>query len=158
MRILTFSSPPLTVSTAHMLTIAFALTYVGSIYFSKAARLSFSRLANKPQRNTNGWPTEREKGSNERWRDDPDVIRARLVAVSSATLACCLFFFGLVWSLVRPSEYVSPKVHHLSYRFHVVIDKWTRKQILPRIPFLLALASLTTSHISYPISQLFFFS
>jgi prenyl protein peptidase len=112
MRILTFSSPPFTLSTAHMLAVTFALTYVGSIYFSKAARLSFSspsHQASKPQRDTNGWPNEREKGSNERWRDDPDVIRARLIAVSSATLVSCLFFFGLVWSVVRPSEYVSSK-------------------------------------------------
>ncbi|KAG8214812.1 CAAX protease self-immunity-domain-containing protein, partial [Butyriboletus roseoflavus] len=71
-------------STAHALAALFVTCYVGSIYISKNARLSFS--------NTKvylDYGFARLKLRNERWRDDPDVIRARLVAVSSATLVCC---------------------------------------------------------------------
>ncbi|KAN0087830.1 CAAX protease self-immunity domain containing protein [Tylopilus felleus] len=78
-------------STAHVLAALFVTSYVGSIYLSKDARLSFS--------NTKvclDYGFSRPKLHNERWRDDSDVIRARLVAVGSATLICCAIVFGLM--------------------------------------------------------------
>jgi len=33
----------------------------------------------------------------ERWRDDPDVIRARLAAVSVATVVCCLGMLAVLF-------------------------------------------------------------
>ncbi|RDB15264.1 putative CAAX prenyl protease 2 [Hypsizygus marmoreus] len=89
---LVFPVPPITTSSAHGLTLLFAFCYVGSLYISKNARLSF---AEKQTAAYNGKP--RPKYSDERWRDDPDVIRARLVAVSIATSICC----GIVFLLLR---------------------------------------------------------
>ena len=78
-------------SAAHAFAALFATFYVGSIYISKDARLSFS--------NTKvylDYGFARPKLQNERWRDDPDVIRARLVAVGGATLICCTIVFVLM--------------------------------------------------------------
>ena len=98
-------SPPLTLSTptAHLLSLLFSLTYVGSLYISKHSRLSFSTTTNA-QSNKGEWQNrdqgerEREKEQSERWRDDPDVIRARLLAVLCATTVCCSVFVGVVWA------------------------------------------------------------
>ncbi|KAI9462980.1 CAAX protease self-immunity-domain-containing protein [Boletus coccyginus] len=77
--------------TAHILAALFVTTYVGSIYISKDARLSFSKTKVYLD-----YGFARPKLQNERWRDDPDVIRARLVAVSGATLICCAVVFLLM--------------------------------------------------------------
>ncbi|OJA15939.1 hypothetical protein AZE42_02642 [Rhizopogon vesiculosus] len=78
----------LSTTSAHLLAVLFAFTYVGSIYASKSARLRFSkRKVNLPEGQA------RLKLQAERWRDDPDVIKARLLAVSGATLICCLTVF-----------------------------------------------------------------
>ncbi|KAJ8587064.1 Abi-domain-containing protein [Rhizopogon salebrosus TDB-379] len=80
--------PFLSTTSAHLLAGLFAFTYVGSIYTSKSARLRFSkRKVNLPEGQA------RLKLQTERWRDDPDVIKARLLAVSGATLICCLIVF-----------------------------------------------------------------
>lgn len=79
------------ISTAHALAALFVTCYVGSIYISKDARLSFSKTKVYLD-----YGYARLKLRNERWRDDPDVIRARLVAVGSATLICCAIVFGLM--------------------------------------------------------------
>lgn len=89
-----FSEPPITTGTAHLLTTLFVFCYVGSLYLSKNARLSFSSDAPRSQDGT-----AREKQQNERWRDDPDVIRARLLAVGIATLVCCAVVFVVLWQL-----------------------------------------------------------
>ncbi|KAG5653161.1 hypothetical protein H0H81_002003 [Sphagnurus paluster] len=94
---LVFDSPPISTSTAHALTVLFAFTYVGSLYISKNARLSF---LNRKVSTDNGTP--RPKYVNERWRDDPDVIRARLVAVCVATTLCCGLVFWILRSFVGP--------------------------------------------------------
>lgn len=100
---LVFPEPPLSTAFAHLLTLLFALIYVGSIYVSKNARLSFSsNLA--PAR----YDQPRRKDHDERWRDDPDVIRARLLAVSLATVACCTAFVGIVWRLVGNGQNTFP--------------------------------------------------
>lgn len=78
--------------TAHVLAALFVTSYVGSIYISKDARLSFSNTKVDLD-----YGFVRPKLQNERWRDDPDVIRARLVAVSCATLICCMIVYALVF-------------------------------------------------------------
>jgi len=100
---LVFPEPPLSTAFAHLLTILFAFTYVGSIYVSKNARLSFSPNV-APAR----YDQPRRKEDNERWRDDPDVIKARLLAVTLATAACCAGFIGLVWRLVGSGQNTFP--------------------------------------------------
>ena len=96
-------SPPLALSTptAHLLSLLFSLTYVGSLYISKHSRLSFSTTTSTHS-NKGEWQNndqgEREKEQSERWRDDPDVIRARLLAVLCATTVCCLVFVGVIWA------------------------------------------------------------
>jgi len=84
-------SPIISSSSALLITLSFAFIYVGSLYLSRNARLSFvsKPYPAKPGRENE----ERKKMKNERWRDDPDVIRARLAAVSVATVVCCLGVF-----------------------------------------------------------------
>ncbi|KAG6375939.1 hypothetical protein JVT61DRAFT_2810 [Boletus reticuloceps] len=80
-------------STAHVLAALFVTCYVGSIYISKDARLSFSNT-----KVSLDYGFARPKLQNERWRDDPDVIRARLVAVCSGTFICCAIVHALMAS------------------------------------------------------------
>ncbi|KIJ60308.1 hypothetical protein HYDPIDRAFT_117404 [Hydnomerulius pinastri MD-312] len=84
----------LSTTSAHVLAALFATSYVGSIYISKNARLSFS---NTRARLDYGYARPKER--DERWRDDPDVIRARLVAVSTATFLCCAMVFAVMNSV-----------------------------------------------------------
>ncbi|KAI0783729.1 hypothetical protein C8Q75DRAFT_781697 [Abortiporus biennis] len=79
------SAPPLSSLSAHLLAASFAISYVGSLYLSKHSRLRFSSTA--VAHNQNDVP--RQKYDGERWRDDPDVIRARLTAVTLSTLLSC---------------------------------------------------------------------
>jgi len=46
----------------------------------------------------------RLKEQDERWRDDPDVIKARLAATGFATLLCCVGVVGVVWLYVGDVE------------------------------------------------------
>lgn len=78
-------------STAHVLAALFVACYVGSIYISKDARLSFSKTKAYLD-----YGFARLKLGNERWRDDPDVIRARLAAVGIATIVSCAIVFVLM--------------------------------------------------------------
>ncbi|KZT28811.1 hypothetical protein NEOLEDRAFT_1224795 [Neolentinus lepideus HHB14362 ss-1] len=104
-----YLAPPLSLSSAHILTLLFAATYVGSLYLSKYTRLSFS---NKSSRLKNGG--SRAKGSSERWRDDPQVIRARLVIVSLVTALCCLTVYTVIhtvsWAKVCDHAWYYTKV------------------------------------------------
>jgi prenyl protein peptidase len=59
-------------------------SYVGGLYISRSARLSFAQT---PQ--DIGARDERARQANERWRDDDDVIRARLQAALLSTCASC---------------------------------------------------------------------
>ncbi|KIK52101.1 hypothetical protein GYMLUDRAFT_233793 [Collybiopsis luxurians FD-317 M1] len=71
---------------AHLLGLAFASVYVGSIYVSKEARLVF--ITQTRPSDSEDKSKERPRQQNERWRDDPDVIKARITAVSIATALC----------------------------------------------------------------------
>jgi len=95
---LLFSEPLLSTTSAHLISLLLGTIYVGSLYLSKNARLSFvSTPAATPQGNGN---IPRGRLKEERWRDDPDVIRARIFAVSVATVVCCLGVFVMLWSQV----------------------------------------------------------
>ncbi|KAJ8087121.1 CAAX prenyl protease [Marasmius tenuissimus] len=84
---------PLTTSQAYLLGLALTFIYVGSLYVSKNARLSFSSKSSSIQ-------GPRSRGANERWRDDPDVIRARITAVTIATALCTAVVWIVVWKSV----------------------------------------------------------
>lgn len=105
---LVFPVPPLSTGFAHLLSLTFSTVYVGSIYISKNSRLSFAKTKSHVD---NG--QARAKQRDERWRDDPDVIRARLVAVGVATLICCVGVVGLVGQFVGDRENVS-KIQFIS--------------------------------------------
>lgn len=89
------SSPVISSSSALLITHSFAFIYVGSLYLSKNTRLSFvsKPYLAKPGREDE----ERKKMKNERWGDDQDVIKARLAAVSVATVVCCLGVFLVLY-------------------------------------------------------------
>lgn len=83
-----------TTAYAHMLAALHATAYVGSIYIAKCARRSLSK-ARAPSTAMSGRPQKHD----ERWRDDPDVIRERLVAVTMATMVCCAVVYAVVAAL-----------------------------------------------------------
>ena len=90
---LLFPNPLLTTTTAHLISLAFGTIYVGSIYLSPTGRPSYVT------QRTVGTGKDQKVIKQRFWRDrdDPDVIRARLAAVSAAMLACCLTVFGVIW-------------------------------------------------------------
>ncbi|KAF8719102.1 hypothetical protein AX14_011437 [Amanita brunnescens Koide BX004] len=90
----------LTTAQAHFLALFFASTYVGSLYISKRTRLAFSA---KPLV-ANG--RHREKECHERWRDDGDVIRARLVACTLSTTLCILTVVLVHWRTLRKEGFL----------------------------------------------------
>ena len=77
--------PTLSTFQAHALALCIAGSYVGSLYVSQSSRITYH----------SDNPTEKAKERVKR-RDDPDVIRARLIAVSVSTLLSCLLIFGII--------------------------------------------------------------
>ncbi|KAI0268288.1 hypothetical protein BC834DRAFT_868736 [Gloeopeniophorella convolvens] len=78
---------PLSLRDAHLTNVLLTLGYVLPLYFTKYTRLSFSKTA------ANG---SRLKESSERWRDDPAVIKARVLSVSMSTVASLYLTHSLV--------------------------------------------------------------
>ncbi len=78
----------LSLKDAHLINAALTIGYVLPLYFTKYTRLSFS----KAQAN-NG---SRSKNPSERWRDDPTVIKARLLSVSASMIASLLLMHYVV--------------------------------------------------------------
>lgn len=89
----------LSTASANALTALFSSAYVGSLYLSRHARLVFSPSPSAVR-------TPRSKTPDERWRDDPDVIKARLTAVCLATAACCAIVLKIHTSALPESEQV----------------------------------------------------
>lgn len=90
-------STPLSLRDAHLINALLTLGYVFPLYFAKSTRLSFA----KTQEN-NG---TRSKGASERWRDDPAVIKARLLSVSLSTIASlCLMGYIITVGSNKPIE------------------------------------------------------
>lgn len=87
--VFTFSTPPLPLSAAHLIAGFFATSYVGSLYVSKHTRLNFSSKTVQLQDGQ-----QRQKEQEERWRDDPDVIRARMAAASLSTIVSSVGVFA----------------------------------------------------------------
>jgi prenyl protein peptidase len=87
-------APVLTLTEAHLLTAFFSISYVGSLYLSKHARLRFD---DRRARLAAGRNPYAKIHPSERWRDDPDVIRARLTAVSIATGVSVAVVCGVVY-------------------------------------------------------------
>ncbi|KAI0337417.1 hypothetical protein BDW22DRAFT_1364191 [Trametopsis cervina] len=80
-----FSQPPLSVVEAHALAGFCAASYVGILYVLQQTRISYRTESAQDQ--------AKERA---RRRDDPDVIRARLIAVSISTVLSCVLVFGAV--------------------------------------------------------------
>lgn len=97
---LVFPAPPISLSTAHAFAAFFTFSYVGSLYVSKNARLSFKDGVSLDARNGE----ERVKQADERWRNDPDVIRARLFAATMSTVGSVLAVYWLVGSVIPETE------------------------------------------------------
>ena len=81
------AAAPLSLQNAHLINAVLTLGYVLPLYFAKSTRLSFAKT---PENNGN-----RFKGASERWRDDPAIIKARLLSVSLSTTAS-LCFMGYI--------------------------------------------------------------
>lgn len=92
--------PLLSTFIGYLLSIGFGILYVGALYVSKHTRLSFISSKSKDR---NSRLQEREKLDEERWRDDPTVIKARLTAASIATLLSCTTVFFLLRNVVNAS-------------------------------------------------------
>ncbi|KAG8931396.1 hypothetical protein FRC03_005739 [Tulasnella sp. 419] len=69
----------------------FTTLYIGSLYLAKSGRLAFHA---PPVNVPNG--QERVRLANERWRNDPEVIRARLMAVTLSTIGSCLIVDAVI--------------------------------------------------------------
>lgn len=100
------STTPLSLQGAHLINAALTLGYVLPLYFTKYTRLSFAKAEND---------RTRSKGASERWRDDPAVIKARLLSVSLSTIASlCLvgYIIAAGPSKVSKRHFESPRVAH----------------------------------------------
>ena len=94
---LVFPVPPLSTKGANLVAFFFSAFYVLSLYFSKNARLGNSSKPNGPNASV----------SQNRTRDDPSVIKARMLAASTSTIMSCAAVFLLVWHIVDDLENVS---------------------------------------------------
>ncbi|KAF7422265.1 hypothetical protein PC9H_010421 [Pleurotus ostreatus] len=125
---LVFTSPPFTTYESLLLTTSFALIYVGSLYVSKHGRLSFVAKVVPPQRDGE----ERRRHESERWRDDPDVIRARLIAVTFASLVSCTMVFGALWQAIGP-ETIEVTLRTALVRLGFSLPAFTLDALLPHL-------------------------
>ncbi|KAI0004989.1 hypothetical protein BJV74DRAFT_806218 [Russula compacta] len=86
------TTAPLSLRDAHLINAALTLGYVFPFYLTKFTRLSFTE---------NGGA--RPKGAPERWRDDPPLIKARLLSVSVSTIASlCLMHYIIAAGQSKP--------------------------------------------------------
>lgn len=83
----------LSVQHAHLLAGFCASSYVGILYVLQRTRITYST------KSAEGQAKERA-----RRRDDPDVIRARLAAVTVSTLASCAVVAGTAWHVTGGRE------------------------------------------------------
>ncbi|KAI0330714.1 Abi-domain-containing protein [Cubamyces sp. BRFM 1775] len=97
---LVFAEPQISLSTAHALAAFFTASYVGSLYLSKSARTIYKSDISEDIKPGE----ERTKESDERWRDDPAVVRARMVAASISTALSVCVVYWLVRSVTPQTE------------------------------------------------------
>ena len=79
----------------------FTLSYVGCLYVSQHTRVTFS---------ARGGDNNKDRP---RTRDDPEVIRARLIAVSISTLSSYALLYYIVHSYMPELSWVSIRPRHL---------------------------------------------
>lgn len=109
------AATPLSLRDAHLINAVLTLGYVLPLYFLKSTRLSFAKT---PENNGT-----RSKGASERWRDDPGVIKARLLSVSLSTIASlCLMGYIITAGPIKPLD-VSKRLLELSARVTHIIDR-----------------------------------
>ncbi|KAF7357219.1 hypothetical protein MSAN_01316800 [Mycena sanguinolenta] len=84
---------PLSMLSSHLLALLFGSSYVGSLYVAQNARLRFSTRT----------PDTQQRRYMPGSRDDPAVIRARLTAVTIATLFNCAVLYALITRSTAPS-------------------------------------------------------
>lgn len=94
---LVFPVPPLSTRGANLVAFFFSASYVVSLYLSKHTRLGSSPKPSGPNGDV----------SQNRTRDDPSVIKARMFAASTSTVLSCVVVFLLVWHIVDDLENVS---------------------------------------------------
>jgi hypothetical protein len=99
---------PLSLQSAHLINSALTLGYVLPLYLTKYTRLSFSRTTENE--NDQSPP----KGASERLRDDPAVIKARMLSVFVSTIASLCLMHRVVaagqsqeFDVSRPSSHAS---------------------------------------------------
>jgi len=92
---------------AWLLSAFFAVSYVGSLYIFPAGRLKFNGERVEVGRNA-----ERARALNERWRNDPATIRARLSGVALSTILSCCVVHAVV---TKSASWTVSSIHVLSW-------------------------------------------
>ncbi|KAG8853660.1 hypothetical protein FRB96_008078 [Tulasnella sp. 330] len=123
------SIPLLTSSTVTALCAFFTFSYVGSIYLARAGRLAFHAPSIDVR---NG--AERVRVANEKWRNDPEVIRARLNAVTISTVGSCLVIAFVLQRIGECNDLVTSLQHTLD----ILGLGWSLPTLRTLKPFLLA--------------------
>ncbi|KAG8987590.1 hypothetical protein FRB93_004462 [Tulasnella sp. JGI-2019a] len=121
--------PPLAPNAVNALCAFFTLSYVASIYLSRAGRLAFHA---PPVHVRDG--EERVRVANERWRNDPQVIRARLIAVTLSTLASGLVLGVMLHRVGKCDEPITSVGH----TFKILGLGWNLPTLHSWKPYLLA--------------------
>ena len=106
------TTSPLSLRDAHIINAVLTLGYVLPLYLTKFTRLSFSK--NSQNDGT------RSKGPSERWRDDPAVIKARLLSVSASTIASVY----LMHRILATVQSDLPKVSRASLSVHAPLIRF----------------------------------
>ena len=96
------SQAPLSLKDAHLINAMLTIGYVLPLYFTKYTRLSFSKNN-----------ASRSKNPSVRWRDDPAVIKARVLSVSASMMASLFLVHYFVVSNRRNATNVSR--HHFVF-------------------------------------------
>ncbi|KAI0320264.1 hypothetical protein OF83DRAFT_1105866 [Amylostereum chailletii] len=102
-----FTTPPLTLSQAHVLNICFTAGYVLPLYFTKYTRLSFSTY-------------QEARPSPERSRNDPAVIKARLLSVTLSTILSCYAIHHII-NLEETEEPFFTRFHATALRLGLML-------------------------------------
>lgn len=92
------ASPLISPASASACSLLLTGAYVGSLYLSKASRISraSTSASNSPASSTAAAAAAEAAERQRLGRDHPAVIRARLQAVGGATVACCCGVWGIV--------------------------------------------------------------
>ena len=98
---LVFPVPPLSTRGANLVAFFFASSYVISLYLSKHTRLRNPSKLNESNANP----------AQNRTRDDPSVIKARMLAASTSTVLSCVVVFLLVWHIIDDLDNVSDNLN-----------------------------------------------